>query len=69
MRIKLKDTPEVDIYGWHEHFKIFPSIIDGHLVFFEKVQRRQIHNWDYDNSGTYYWEYRLIERKETENGK
>ena len=69
MRIKLKDTVEVDFKEWHEHFKIFPRVVEGHLVFFEKVQRRLKHNWDYYKHGTYYWDYRLIERKEIDQGK
>lgn len=69
MRIKLKDIPRVDVREWHEHFKIFPTIIEGHLILFEKVLRRKVNNWDYDSFGTYYWEYKLIERKENENGK
>lgn len=69
MRIKLKDIPRVNVREWHEHFKIFPRIIEGHLILFEKVLRRMVSDWDYDNSGTYHWEYKLIERKENENGK
>ena len=64
MRIKLKDKPKVDVREWHEHFKIFPKVINGHLVFFEKVQRRLAYHW-----GEYYWQYRLIERKEANESK
>lgn len=68
MRIKLKEKPKVDIEEWHDHFKIFPRIIDGHLIVFEKVLRRLVYNWDYDCC-TYSWEYKLIERKETNESK
>ena len=64
MRIKLKDKPKVDVTEWHEHFKIFPKVINGHLVFFEKVQRRLVYHWR-----DYYWQYRLIERKEANESK
>lgn len=67
MRIKLKEP--VDTKEWHEHFKIFPRIIDGHLVLFEKVLRRMVTNWDYDDSSIYSRQYKLIERKEVNEGK
>lgn len=63
MRIKLKEKPKVDLREWHEHFKILPRIVDGHLILFEKVLRRMVMNWDYDNSGTYSWQYKLIEKE------
>ena len=69
MHIKLKDIPKVDVTEWHEHFKIFPRVIEGNLVFFEKVLRRMVSNWDYDNCGTYSWEYKLIERKGVNESK
>lgn len=62
MRIKLKDA--LNEYQWHCKFLILPRVIDKQFVFLEKVMAKRHGGYADD-----WWEYKLIERKEIDDGK
>jgi hypothetical protein len=63
MRIKLKERVHLDVDEWHDYFLWFPKVVEGNLVFCEKVQRCRYYRYK-GWIREYYWTYRLIERKE-----